>query len=206
MPTQCSCGATPPENARFCHRCGKPQFEEDSALAEPEALPPVPTAVAPAIPAESYTQISFSNVLALRTALLVASVSTMLESAIGPYRLIGPLIAGFGATFLYAQRAMRVLPMASALKIGWMTALFNALMFTVVAALSFALDGNQVTEMLVQIKKQPGGDQLVQQLNGPFALGSYVLLVWLLLVIASTLLHLAGAALASALARQRQRS
>ena len=26
---QCNCGATLPQDARFCHKCGKPQYESD---------------------------------------------------------------------------------------------------------------------------------------------------------------------------------
>jgi predicted amidophosphoribosyltransferase len=38
MPEFCTCGAELPPDARFCHRCGKPQREE----IEPETVAPIP--------------------------------------------------------------------------------------------------------------------------------------------------------------------
>ena len=41
---RCTCGAALPEDARFCHKCGKPQYEEDiarlNAVDEPPPPPP----------------------------------------------------------------------------------------------------------------------------------------------------------------------
>jgi len=73
----CSCGARLPEDARFCHKCGQPQFEQDVVREEPaiEPLPQINIAqMAAAIPQD----VSFHNVLAVRIAFLMALVSSVL--------------------------------------------------------------------------------------------------------------------------------
>src|SRR5258708_21315931 len=49
MPDFCSCGAQLPEDARFCHKCGKPQREE--IVVEPPPAPPA--AAAPPAPGDA---------------------------------------------------------------------------------------------------------------------------------------------------------
>src|SRR3954453_7443593 len=61
----CTCGAKLPEDARFCHKCGKPQFEliepEEPAVVEP--VPPVPVQ-----PPPQPQGVGFRNPAAVRVA------------------------------------------------------------------------------------------------------------------------------------------
>ena len=70
MPEFCSCGAQLPPDARFCHKCGKPQRAEILVEEEPEPtaiqearLPP-PSAPTPAA-------LNFRNPVAVRVGLEV---------------------------------------------------------------------------------------------------------------------------------------
>ena len=76
----CTCGARLPEDARFCHKCGKPQREEPEieALAR-EAEPtveveaaPIPTATAP----PALSTIGFRNPVAVRAAVIASAFAT----------------------------------------------------------------------------------------------------------------------------------
>ena len=97
----CSCGAELPDNARFCHHCGKPQREEDLSPA-PELAVPAPAAAPDAGPG-----VNFGNPVALRVALLCGSLSALLNAI--PFVSFGCCIwitgAGFLAAYLYARRA-----------------------------------------------------------------------------------------------------
>src|ERR1700751_3927993 len=56
---QCTCGAQLPDDARFCHRCGKPQFEDDIARLRDEKIREVQAALPVSTP--SKVRIDFSN-------------------------------------------------------------------------------------------------------------------------------------------------
>ena len=40
VPEFCTCGAQLPPDARFCHKCGKPQYDYPG-VEEPEPAPPL---------------------------------------------------------------------------------------------------------------------------------------------------------------------
>src|SRR5262245_38576538 len=74
----CSCGAQLPDNARFCHSCGKPQRESDQLR---ETLPPAPAYAEQEGPAKpTAPPINFGNPVAIRVALLCASLSALLNA------------------------------------------------------------------------------------------------------------------------------
>src|SRR5579884_504964 len=74
VPGYCTCGAKLPEDARFCHKCGKPQRDEPllAELAAPPPPPPQPAAPPPPPP------ISFRNRAAVRSALLSGVLAVVL--------------------------------------------------------------------------------------------------------------------------------
>src|ERR1017187_8274933 len=111
MPEFCTCGAELPPDARFCHRCGKPQREE----VVPETLepPPVPavTIAGPATAAHAPPppRLNFHNATAVRVALLMASVASMLSAlpvwAAGLAGLVlWWLTPGFLSVYVYRRR------------------------------------------------------------------------------------------------------
>src|SRR5580658_6163261 len=106
MPDTCTCGATLPPNARFCHVCGKPQRDEPvmHAAAEQAAPPPVVAAPPPAV--ISALSVNFHNPVAVRVGLMMAAIASLLSCM--PYLSLGFFIwwvsAGFFSVYLYRRR------------------------------------------------------------------------------------------------------
>jgi hypothetical protein len=138
VPERCTCGAILPEEARFCHKCGKPQFEEDAArldALEAPAAPPLPTA--PRVPG---TGISFKNSRAVLVTLIVAVGALFGVTALG--LTVPPLVpillcaAGFVAVRLYKGQSAEALSTAAGARLGWMTGLWLFLVVVIVCAIS----------------------------------------------------------------------
>jgi hypothetical protein len=135
---QCTCGAQLPDDARFCHRCGKPQFEEDLARIQAEeqraAAPPEPPTSVP-----QATKIDFGNkralfvsiAVALFTLVIFTTGSVLIPSAL----LILPLFcfAGFTASRWYIKQTGQLITPQGGARLGFMTALWA---FLVVAIFS----------------------------------------------------------------------
>ncbi len=204
MPLVCSCGATLPEDARFCHRCGKPQRDEFVEIA-PE---PAPVAVAPVAPdaVAARQSVSFNNPLALRTSLLVASVASILE-VVPVLQLIAPILGGFATASLYQKRSGQVLTAGAGAKLGWITAILNALLFTVFMSLNLAREGSAVFDGLRDTARQqatsPAQLEALKMMNDGRFLAVMVLIVWIFFFVFSSLLYMAGGALAARMSRPK---
>jgi hypothetical protein len=127
VPEYCTCGAQLPPDARFCHKCGKPQF--DYPEPEPE---PVPEPVAAAIvkgPADGG--ISFHNRIAVRVSFMAAVVAFLLTAIPLPVFLaliwvaILFVAAGFATVFVYSKRTGQTVKVRGGARLGWMTGLFS---------------------------------------------------------------------------------
>ena len=129
---RCSCGALLPDDARFCHKCGKPQYEEDIArLSEQrEEAARVPPPAAPAV--VSPGRIGFGNLRAVGITGAVAACSLVglsIASVVAP--LLVPLVlcgAGFAATKFYKNVAAEPLTPSIGAKLGVMTGFWLFLM------------------------------------------------------------------------------
>jgi hypothetical protein len=135
---RCTCGAVLAEDARFCHKCGKPQYEEDVSrlTAQDEGRASVHAPPAPAAPPSPAPGISFKNSRAVLISILVAGGTLVALLAIGlllpalfPLVLCG---AGFVAARLYNGRSSQPLSTAGGARLGSMTGLW---LFVVVAVL-----------------------------------------------------------------------
>ncbi len=140
METRCTCGAVLPEDARFCHRCGKPQYEEDIIrLSEPTpALPPPPEMA----PQAASSRISFRNGRAVAVSIVVATIAllgmgfiSLLSPLLAPFALCG---AGFLTVVIYRRRSSEHISTVAGARLGWMTGLWLFLITFVGLAL-FAL-------------------------------------------------------------------
>src|ERR1051325_7309960 len=105
MPESCTCGAQLPADARFCHRCGKPQREEPIAAA---ALADAATFSAPP-PAEEVPAplpLSFSNPTALRVGLLASGLYSfiMMIPGVNYAWMLWLLGAGYFSVWIYKRR------------------------------------------------------------------------------------------------------
>jgi hypothetical protein len=138
VPQRCTCGATLPEDALFCHRCGKPQRE--LLEAEPEPAPVIPPPIPASAPSIS-APIGFHNGPAVRIALLAGMLSILvvvITGQISVLQALGPLwlmAGGFFAVFLYRRRTGQRLTPLSGAHLGWLSGIFGFLIMTVILTL-----------------------------------------------------------------------
>src|SRR5437016_5825462 len=100
MPESCTCGAQQPPDARFCHKCGKPQRDEPEArmLAEESAPVVIPARLMEA--AAAPVPLGFRNPVALRVGLLAAALMCLTMMIPVVQYKYGPLLCWLGAGYL----------------------------------------------------------------------------------------------------------
>jgi hypothetical protein len=141
MPEFCTCGAELPPDARFCHKCGKPQREELFVPA-PEEVRPLITVISPAPPVAP----SFRNPVAVRVGLFVASIATFLCLA-APFGFVIWLpSAGFISVYLFSRRTGQSLTVRGGARMGWMAGILSFVIITVMFTLG-----------TIAVSIQPGG-------------------------------------------------
>ena len=148
MPEICNCGAQLPEDARFCHKCGRPLYEIGHVEA-PVAAPPPPTqVVSPVTP-------SFRHPVAVRIGLLVSGMATLLCLVL-PYGFVIWLpAAGFVAVYLFSRRTGQSLSVRNGARMGWIAGILSFVIATVL-----------LTLFAVALANTPGGiEQLREQLS-----------------------------------------
>ena len=132
MPEYCTCGAQLPPDARFCHKCGKPQREEDVPVEEqPIVIAPPPPPVQPAEP----PPISFRNAMAVRVALATGIPMFLLSAVAGPLALAVPVAGGFFAVYLYRRRTGQKVTVLAGARLGWISGIIVFAIVTVVLTL-----------------------------------------------------------------------
>jgi hypothetical protein len=140
MPEFCSCGAELPPDARFCHKCGKPQRESDVQFArDRETAQAAPGDVLVAGEAPAPMPLTFQNPVAIRVGFSVASVAALLTMIplvnYGvPVWLLG---AGFVSVFFYKRRTGQRLSVRSGARMGWITGVMSFAILAVI--MTFAL-------------------------------------------------------------------
>lgn len=152
MAERCTCGAILPEDALFCHRCGKPQREILVEEPEPEAVAPPPLPVAPA-----PTPIGFHNGPAVRIALvagIVAIVVLMVTGQVAAMQLLFPfwlIAAGFFAAYMYRRRTGQRLTPLSGAHLGWIAGIFGFVIMTMfLTVMGIALSEPSAVSMMRQ--------------------------------------------------------
>ena len=203
MPEFCTCGAQLPPDARFCHKCGKPQYDypglesTDTTAAAEEA----PALQAPRV--QLPVEIGFHNRLAVRVGFLAALAAVFLFMVPVPFpflRLLFPFVAGgFLAVFLYSRRSGQVLSIRSGARMGWITGIFSFTMVSVVFAFAMVAVSNQGGLAKFIESQIPANDvrreTLAQALNDPAMLAVMVLISLVMLFVVLTALPMIGGAL-----------
>jgi hypothetical protein len=212
VPSHCSCGAELPPDARFCHKCGKPQFEPLNEEPAPEASEIVAAVVAP--PARPL-EINFHNPVAVRTALITAMAGSVLSSLPIPppglWLLISLILAGFLAVFLYSRRTGEALSIVAGARMGWITGLFSFVISTVLFTFSAILIANKggfaafyKEQMQAHMSQQADMEQFLQLLQTPVGLAVVLFLTLGMLFILFTVFPTLGGVLgAKVLERDR---
>ena len=166
MEQRCTCGAALPDDARFCHRCGKPQYEEDIArLAEQEPPSrPVSLLVEPAV-LSSPGRISFKNSRAVATSIVAAVLAFfgffVVASTFYPLWPMILLAAGFFAVFAYNRHSREPISIAAGARLGMMTGLWFFLAVAIIATFaSVTLDTSTGVQAWRQMQGMPQLAQL----------------------------------------------
>lgn len=212
----CTCGARLPEDARFCHKCGKPQY--DYSAIEPE-IAAEPVIAAPTAAPDAPAEISFRNRTAVRIGFLAALIAFIVVLVtmplLFPSFLIGFLAAGFFAVYLYTRRTGQRLSARSGARMGWMTGIFLFTIMLVQLTASVLVAPTQPgfkAAMRAQMEKQGAANPDVQKvlpevlkaLDSPAALPTMLLMALFALFLILTILPTLGGALgAKLLARER---
>jgi hypothetical protein len=165
MPEVCTCGAQLAPDSLFCHKCGKAQRE----IVEPEILPPPraenvpPAEVAPAV---SLPPLNFRNPLAVRIALLVAVVATLLTlqtRRIAPFPFLNWVAAGFFAVLFYKRKTGSLLNVGAGARMGWLTGILMSGLWSVLFVFEL-LFGNLRATIEEQFRHLPQSDPVAQQM------------------------------------------
>jgi hypothetical protein len=169
----CTCGARLPEDARFCHKCGKPQREEDLVVESAQAPQPPPLPVPQPVPPPV---IGFRNPAAVRAALISSALATLAGLVPLPallhtlWQLIAVVAGGFGSVYLYQRKTGEFLSVRSGLQIGWMVGMFCFIVMMVVLTLLLAFVsavGEAGIKRLGQESGRPEVEQIYEMLGNP---------------------------------------
>ncbi|HYK18985.1 MAG TPA: zinc ribbon domain-containing protein [Bryobacteraceae bacterium] len=200
MPEFCTCGAKLPPDARFCHKCGKPQYDYPGIVEEPVQTPP---ALEPSAQVPSRAEIGFHNRVAVRIGFLTALCAVLLFLFPLPFPFLRLLIvlfaAGFLAVFSYTRRTGQMLSIRAGMRMGWITGIFSFVLISMlmsVALLAISNQGGLTTFLKNQLPtSDTRSDAIAQALNDPAALAGGVLFALVMLFVILTALPMIGGAL-----------
>lgn len=139
MPEFCSCGAELPPDARFCHKCGKPQRDEpEAAMLAADAMPAVVQAVAP--PILPLVPLGFRNPVAFRVGLLAAALLclTMMIPGVNYAFVVWWLGAGYFSVWIYKRRTGQRLTIRGGAHMGWITGVLSCVLLSLLFAFFMA--------------------------------------------------------------------
>jgi len=203
VPEFCTCGAQLPEDARFCHKCGKPQREEDAAAEQRQVAEAFVAAItAPPPPLPEPLPVSLRNSVTMSTALMAAGVTLLLSLILGPFGLgvLALIAGGISSVFLYRQRTGQVLTVMSGMRLGWIAGIF---VFAITTVLFWVLPH---AEMVQQLRDQLAKSSLsseqikefLEMLQTPAGISALLLVVF----VSSTFLMGLGGAVGALLVRR----
>ncbi|HYP07263.1 MAG TPA: zinc ribbon domain-containing protein [Bryobacteraceae bacterium] len=201
----CTCGAKLPEDARFCHKCGKPQREEPEmeALAAESAPvaeiqpPPLPVGPPPRPP------IGFRNPMAVRAALLSSAIATLAGILPLPglfhtlWQLLSIVAGGFASVYIYQRRTGDYLSVRGGLQIGWMTGLFCFLVMMVMLTFVLAVLSALGEAGLKKLAADSGRPEVAEVLGGMLSNPAMLIFALVTAFFFFTMLGTAGGALGS---------
>jgi hypothetical protein len=200
VPDYCTCGAELPPDARFCHKCGKPQREENVAVEDLPVAPPPP----PPPPVAAPVQIRFRNPLVLRIGFFSALAALLLTLLLAPACPIWLALAGFLGVYLYRRRSGEPLSTRNGAKMGWITGVLTFAVFSLPATFAYVEEitsPDYAAHMRQQLSSWafPAAvqDQMIALVRTPAGIATQVVTVLLMLFALLTLLPLLGGVVAA---------
>lgn len=202
----CTCGAKLPPDARFCHKCGKPQYDEplfQTAVEEP--APEVVAGIPPPSPAKGG--ISFHNSVAVRVGFLAAGLVTLLLAFPLPsafaaiWQLVLLPAGGFFSVYLYGRRTGEAVSVRAGARMGWITGVFCFAIITVFFTVSIIqiATSDGLPAFFREMVSQRGTPDLMNQfneiLNSPTGIATLLFGMLAVFFVMLTLLPAVGGAL-----------
>jgi hypothetical protein len=218
VPDYCTCGAQLPADARFCHKCGKPQYDYPAIEMDKEPAPDTvaisPVAAAPAPPAE----ISFHNSTAVRAGFMAAGLVFLVMSlplpTVAAFLWMAGCLFGGGAlgVLFYVRRTGQRISVRSGARLGWITGVFCFAIGFIVSTATifyFSQSGGIAEHWREQLRLRGTPDtniqeamRLVETTPGLVAMVAFFVVFMFMLF---TLLPTAGGALGAKLLRRDSR-
>jgi len=203
VPDFCTCGVQLPPDARFCHKCGKPQYDYPGLEEEPAAAPPpLPVVIAAA---QALPEISFHNRLAVRIGFFVALmlfIPFVFLQLIPFVPLLIAFLAGFFAVHSYTKRTGHSLSVRSGARMGWITGIFSFGIVAVFTTFTMLVASTQASS-LDRLREYQGlfhltSEQIAdaaKRLQDPASLASLIAGMLLMFFVILTALPMLGGAL-----------
>lgn len=193
-----------PPDARFCHKCGKPQYDYPGLEEEPAAAPP-PLPVVVAAAAQALPEISFHNRLAVRIGFFVALmlfIPFVFLQLIPFVPLLIAFLAGFFAVHSYTKRTGHSLSVRSGARMGWITGIFSFGIVAVFTTFTMLVASTQASS-LDRLREYQGlfhltSEQIAdaaKRLQDPASLASLIAGMLLMFFVILTALPMLGGAL-----------
>lgn len=217
----CTCGAKLPEDARFCHRCGRPVREDDPLLLpsdpEEETIAQEPAAVSE-VQTDSVTgaaatvDVSFGSPLAVRVGFLAASVVQLVTMLLAVVQAVVflPLVLAAGGAYavvLFCRRSGRILSVTEGARMGWIAGVFCFVISTVLSTAGLLFSGRGIASLLEESMKTARLDsdatvKALELIRDPQVLVVFVVLMLLVNFLLVAVVSSLGGALGARLTRR----
>lgn len=158
MPEFCTCGTKLVEDARFCHRCGRPTI----APVEEEPPPPQIT-TQPSFQAKlAQIPVGFNNPVAFRVALLmsVAIIPVELAPILSMLSIVWWLAAGWCAVLLYRRLTGTVLTVRAGARLGSITGVLTFVVLAIGFTIAMVFAGKELLDEMV--RQNPQAAQMIR--------------------------------------------
>ncbi len=212
VPDFCTCGAQLPEDARFCHKCAKPQYDYPNIQQDPE--PAVLEQAQPAA-AKPAAEISFRNSTAVRAGFMAAGLVFLLMSlplpTVAAFLWMAGCLFGGGVigVFFYVRRTGESISVRSGARMGWITGIFCfgiGFVISTATMLYFSQSGGISARWREELRLRgtpaPNIDEAMRLIENTPALVATVIFLVLFMFMLFTLLPTAGGAVGAKLMRR----
>ena len=207
MGEYCTCGVKLPPDARFCHKCGKPQYDEPLFQTAVEEPMQIDAAAAVPPPLTGKGAISFHNSVAVRVGFMAAGIMTLLLAFPIPsflaaiWQLVLLPAGGFFSVYLYGRRTGEAISVRAGARMGWITGVFCFAIMTVfftVSVIQIATNDG-LPAFFREMVSQRGTPDLMNQFNeilsSPAGVATLLFGMLLVFFVMLTVLPILGGAL-----------
>jgi uncharacterized membrane protein (DUF485 family) len=196
MPEYCTCGTKLVEEARFCHKCGRPTSGEPEPVARPPRIYLAPQVVT----AASDERVSFANPVVLRIAFAAGALSILMDSLLGVLFILWAMAAGYMAVWMYQRRTGAAISVRSGAKLGWITGVFSIVISTVLVTAGVVMSGDKLAqELRSQAAAMYGHDPKYQEalrlFENPSTFATMIVFMLVFFFVLLSLASVAGGAL-----------